>query len=207
MKLFHSKNRLEGISDAVFAFAATLLVVSLEVPSSFAILKEQLSGFASFGISFFALVLIWKVHYNYFRRTDYVDNWIIAFNMVLLFVVLYFVYPLKFLATLPFQGTPISIDDFATLFQLYSLGFGLIFLCLSAMYARAGAKVENIYEKSLLNFYMRHFGIFVIMGIVSIVLATLKVGFLYGLPGIVYSLLGPVCWWHGTKYPILEEPE
>jgi hypothetical protein len=36
----------------VFAFAATLLVVSLEVPRSFAQLSAELSGFAGFALSF-----------------------------------------------------------------------------------------------------------------------------------------------------------
>ncbi|MEM6805740.1 MAG: TMEM175 family protein [Bacteroidota bacterium] len=200
MKFLHSSNRLEGISDAVFAFAATLLVVSLEVPDSFAELQNQLKGFMSFGISFLALVLIWKTHYNFFRRTSYMDNWIIAFNMFLLFVVLYFVYPLKFLATLPFQGALLSIDDFAMLFELYSLGFSMIFLCISLMYYRAGQKTKDPLAKSKLLFYTRHFGIFVFMGIVSMILAGLKIGLVFALPGIIYSLLGPLCWFHGAKF-------
>lgn len=206
MKLLQSKSRLEGISDAVFAFAATLLVVSLEVPTSFALLQAQLSGFLSFGISFFALILIWKVHYNFFRRTDYVDNLIIGFNMLMLFLVLYFVYPLKFLATLPFQGNPISANEFSTLFQLYSLGFALIFLCMAVMYGRAASKESDAYKKTVLAFYMRHFGIFVGIGIISILLAKFKIGLLYALPGVIYSMLGPVCWWHGAKYGYSDAP-
>ncbi len=48
----HEVSRIEALSDAVFAFAVTLLVVSLEVPATFAELWIKLHGFLAFGISF-----------------------------------------------------------------------------------------------------------------------------------------------------------
>ncbi len=42
-------SRLEGLSDAVFGFAVTLLIVSLEVPKTSGELLETMRGFASFG--------------------------------------------------------------------------------------------------------------------------------------------------------------
>ncbi len=200
MSLIHSKSRLESFSDSVFAFAATLLVVSLEVPDNFALLKEQLSGFYSFGLSFLALVLIWRVHYNFFRRIEQVNNWIIGLNMCLLFTILYFVYPLKFLTSLPIGKSPLYFDDLAILFQLYSLGFTLIFVCIAAMYWAAARMDIHQNVGRMLGFYKRHFYIFIFVGILSITLAFLKVGIPYGVPGFAYPLLGPLCFWHGKVY-------
>ncbi len=206
MKIQFPDSRLEAFSDAVFAFAATLLVVSLEVPENFTLLKEQLSGFFSFGISFFALVMIWKTHYNFFRRTDYLDNIIIAANMFLLFVVLYFVYPLKFLANQILERTSMTQVEVAELFELYSLGFSLIFFSLSIMYWWAGRKDPDQGRRSKLQFYARHFTIFWVVGLFSILIAFLEVGIPIGLPGMIYTLLGPLCYFHGVRFGY-DEPE
>jgi Endosomal/lysosomal potassium channel TMEM175 len=90
-------SRIEGLSDAVFAFAVTLLVVSLEVPKTFAELAQTMRGFGSFAISFALLFMVWFNQYKFFRRYGLQDNLTVCFNAALLFVVLFYVYPLKFL--------------------------------------------------------------------------------------------------------------
>jgi len=94
-------SRIEGFSDAVFAFAVTLLVVSLEVPNTFDELLATMQGFFAFAICFCLLLAVWLEHYKFFRRYGLgSDAFIVRLNAVLLFIVLFYVYPLKFLFTL-----------------------------------------------------------------------------------------------------------
>jgi len=96
--------RIEGLSDAVFAFAVTLLVVSLEVPKTFNELRVIIRGFFPFAISFGLLMQVWHEQYRYFRRYNLQDAMSTTLNCVLLFLVLFYVYPLKFLFTLLVNG-------------------------------------------------------------------------------------------------------
>lgn len=198
MKINHNINRVEALSDAVFAFAATLMVVSLGSGDTLLELKSNFKNLISFGVSFFVLIALWKLHYNYFRRNNYLDNRIITYNSILLFVVLYFVFPLKSLTGTWLKQSAVSLNDLASLFILYSLGFLLIFLCFSLMYKRAYKKSDN--NSITLLFYHRHFLIFVLVALVSILLAIFKIGIIFGVPGFVYAFLGPLCYFHALKF-------
>jgi len=203
MPLKQTSSRLEGFSDSVFAFAATLLVVTLEVPDSIDQLRNMLVGFISFGISFGGLVYLWYVHNQYFRRISGIDNGIIVLNMLLLFVILFYVYPLKFLAnTMIGENILGSAEDFALVLELYGLGFICIFAIVTAMYAyaaRLGSAADNQEE---LRFYARHFAIFVFVGLLSTGLAYAQLGLRFGLSGFAYLLIGPLCYIHGVRYGV-----
>jgi uncharacterized membrane protein len=198
MKLPHNRSRIEAFSDGAFAFAATLLVVSVGTRAETSILQVDWMVFRGFGISFFALVGLWSIHYNFFRRTSDMDNWIIALNAVLLFLILYYIFPIKSLIN-SWTGTlQTNTDEFSSLFQLYSLGFLLIFACYALMFLGVCKKANNSNMKHL--FYARHFGLFVIVALISIGIAKLQLGLYYGLPGIVYALLGPFCYFHASYF-------
>ena len=196
----HSRSRLESLSDGVFAFAATLMVVNIGSTTDFSSFKEQLPMFVSFGISFFVMMALWKLHYNFFRRTKHVDNWIITYNTIFLFTILFYVFPLKSLASAGILKIKMSPEELAELFQLYSLGFVLIFLSLVLMYKRAYKKDKFNENKISLLFYKRHFFIFVLVGIFSFVIAYLNIGIQFGLPGIIYSILGILCYAHSKQF-------
>ncbi|WP_020568084.1 TMEM175 family protein [Neolewinella persica] len=196
--MMQSQARLEAISDGIFAFAATLVVVSLDVPDSYAELRASFADVGSFAVSFIALVMLWVTHYNFFRRTTIIDGWIIAYNFGMLFVMLCYIFPLKFLAKLTFGGATINNHmEMMELFQLYGLGFSLVFLFVALLYRRAAKK--ELASAAYLHYWKRHFLIFFGIGILSILLATFSIGMRFGVPGMIYSLLGPLCYWHGKS--------
>ena len=84
----HEITRIEGLSDAVFGFAITLLVVSLEVPKTFSELLEAMRGFGAFAICFTLLFTVWYNQYKFFRRYGLRDTVTVVLNGALLFVVL-----------------------------------------------------------------------------------------------------------------------
>ncbi len=200
MKFLHSKNRLEAVSDGVFAFAATLMVVNIGSNTTITSFKDELPNFISFAVSFFVMMAIWKVHYNFFRRTDYIDNWIIALNMILLFTILFYIFPVRSLLITGFGGERISINEFSNIFQLYSIGFSLMFLTLHLMYLRVFKKDRENGKNLKLLFFARHFFIFVIVGVISFLLAKFRIGLKYGVPGFVYASLGVLCYFHSVKF-------
>ncbi len=84
----------------MFAFALTLLVVSLEVPKSFTELVGAMKGMIAFAFCFAVLFGLWSKHHTFFRRYALEDASTKALTACLLFVVLAYVYPLKFLSLL-----------------------------------------------------------------------------------------------------------
>ena len=65
--------RVEALSDVVFGFALTLLVVSLQVPRTFDQMIDAMKEFPSFAITFFLLTAVWRTHYYFFRRYGLLD--------------------------------------------------------------------------------------------------------------------------------------
>jgi Endosomal/lysosomal potassium channel TMEM175 len=97
-------SRIEAFSDVVFGFALTLLVVSLEVPHTFTQLVSDMRGFLPFAICFAIFAHVWWLHHIFFRRYGLDDGVTAALNFVLLFVMLLYVYPMKFVFTGMFNG-------------------------------------------------------------------------------------------------------
>jgi hypothetical protein len=135
-------SRIDGFSDVVFGFAITLLVVSLEVPRTYDQFHAALLGFFPFALCFFFLILVWMAHFRFFRRYGLHDPGTIWINSALLFSVLFYVYPVKFLFAVA-SGTHVDPHVFSNPYQpremmeVYGLGFSAIYFCLTALYFNA----------------------------------------------------------------------
>jgi uncharacterized membrane protein len=136
--------RLEAFCDVVFGFALTLLVVSLEVPRTYSELMGAMRGFLPFAVCFAQLVLIWRAHYQFSRRYGLEDVYTMFLNMVLLFLVLFYVYPLKFVFTLLFNeitrtgmSENLGWHETSVLMRIYAGGFAAVFLLFVLMYGHA----------------------------------------------------------------------
>lgn len=192
--------RLEAFSDIVFGFALTLIVISLEVPKTFSALMHEMRGFLGFAICFAMLMWLWHAHHTFFRRYGLTDGYTITLNTILLFLVLFYVYPLKFLfaaVTGALEGKAIGTrDDAVTLFTIYGLGFAGIFLLFVFLYLHALrlkdqlklTPAEILSTKMLLYMYVAYVGIGVLSTIVAIVTPE---GMNVGYAGWVYFLIGP----------------
>lgn len=90
------KSRLESLSDGIFAFAMTLLVISLAVPvipkfEAPRVLPGLIAGmyseFLIFSIAFFILAGYWLSHHRILQVVEYVDERLVWLNILLLFFV------------------------------------------------------------------------------------------------------------------------
>ncbi len=196
--------RIETFSDGVFAFAVTLLIVSLQVPQNFEELLTNMRGFFAFGISFAILVSIWSDQHKFFRNYGLDDGWTIALNGALLFIVLFYTYPLKFLFTLLFSNqiygpnkSPLTItaQQMPTLMMIYALGFIAIYTLFFLMYYRANRKSAQLGLTPIENFDCRSSMykalIMIITGACSLLFAFLVPVKYAGLTGLIYMLITP----------------
>ena len=89
----------------------------------------------------------------------------------------------------------------SSLMMVYGLGFVAVFACLSLLYAHAWSRRDDLgldaVERNEARTWLFHYLIFVGVGLLSIVLAAAGIGIRFGLPGFVYCLIGPLCWWNG----------
>jgi uncharacterized membrane protein len=209
--------RIEGFADAVFGFAVTLLVVSLEVPNTFDELLAIMRGFFAFAISFLLFYSVWYDHYKFFRRYGLNDIFTMHLSTLLLFVVLFYIYPLKFLFTalmdhlLGFSTQvgssagdvveTIEPGQWPLLMVIFGAGFVVVQLVFALLYWRAYALRSilslNEYEASITRQEIQGYLILAGVGLASIAIALLGGEETISWAGWVYLLSWPLMTIHG----------
>jgi uncharacterized membrane protein len=217
----HEVSRIEGFSDTVFAFALTLLVVSLEVPHTYHELVAVMQGFLPFSCSFSLLIWIWHQHNLFFRRYGMQDAFTVTINAAILFVVLFYVYPLKFVFSVMFGAFGVltipdpemNVRSVRVIFVIYGLGFAVLFTLFALLYRHAYRHRAALELAPLETFdartAIRHHLVSVAVGIGATVVALLMPATIAGSAGFVYMLLGPAHaytgWTSGRQRNALEQ--
>jgi len=95
--------RLETFADGVFAIAATLLILNVELPQpSTGTLGDELlrlwPAYLAYGISFLTIGVIWVNHHNLLRHLRHADRTFLFLNVGFLLVVAFIPFPTRLLA-------------------------------------------------------------------------------------------------------------
>src|ERR1051325_564318 len=214
--------RIEGLTDGVFALAMTLLVLSAEVPRSYSQLLVLIKDLPSFAVCFALLMWFWVDHYHYSRRYGLTDRTTIALNSVLVFVVLFYVYPLKMLFTEVLNemlygvsgdanGPFVQNSQWPSLFLLYGIGYASIALVYPALYLHA-LRLRTKLDLNAVEIVLTHKSIIsaasrILVAAASIACAYVSdkllpfAGLIYAATGAIEGVLG---WYYRVKLAKLQ---
>lgn len=182
--------RVEALSDAVFAFSVSLLIMSLEVPKTFSELKHIMLQFFPFLATVSLVFFFWYLQNNYFRSYGLNDTKVILLNLCLLVLLLFYVYPLKFLFSLLLgfilhinyfeevvaKGDTVMLkEEFPALIMYFSAGYAVIWFIFFRLYHHALVRKQKMelshFETVILQSQQRDALVQVGIGLLSILLA------------------------------------
>ncbi len=212
-----NQTRIETFSDAVFAVAFTLVVLSSSVPETFDQLRASINDIVPSFICIVLLVVIWYQHYIFFLRYGLQDTKTVTINTLLLFLLLTYIYPLKFLARFLYElysgllfgmgenfmddfGGEMNGSNMTLLMVAYGLGACLIFVSMSWLYLHSYKKREEL-ELDEYEVYSTKIGIWhnllmssiPFLSVIIISLGLFGRGTLnYSIGGFIYMLYPPV---------------
>lgn len=200
--------RLEAFVDAAFAFAVTLLVISIDaIPDSREALVVALKAVPSFAACFAMIAMFWAAHARWSRRYGFDDAASTTLSLLLVFVVLVYVYPLRLQfgvffswvtgGWLPSPMRIESADDVGFMFVVYGLAFAMMSLCMLGLYVHAWRRREAIGldagERARTAGELAIYVFYVAVATLSIVLAAWMPRHApqwIGVAGLAYTLLG-----------------
>jgi hypothetical protein len=207
--------RLETFTDAAFAFAVTLLVIGGgdSVPVNFDEMLQAMKQVPAFAASFANIMLFWYAHHIWSRRFGLDDTPSILLSLLLIFVVLIYVYPLKaiYSGAIEFFSNGYfssyfglrSIADLRDLFVIFGVGFaglsGIIVLLNRRAYAVRDTLALNALELFDLQTEKTHWNMNVIVALMSVLMALFLPDRWVVLAGMFYGVFAIILPWHGIR--------
>lgn len=209
--------RLDAFVDAAFAFAVTLLVVSIgRVPESAAELAQAMRGVPAFAASFLLLARLWMSHRQWSRRYGIEDRTSLNLSLALVFVVLVYVYPLRMVAQLLLYAVSggrfveqtiamHTLGELRTVYATFGIGFGVVCVIFGLLYRHALLQADAI-ELSPSECIRTRRSVERYMIFVGVALLSLALTFLLPVrwansqwyvaaPGLAYALIIPLGRW------------
>ncbi|MCW5723787.1 MAG: DUF1211 domain-containing protein [Maricaulaceae bacterium] len=207
-------SRVENFSDIVFALVLTLAAVQT-VPAAFDDLTGLWRDALALAACFALIMLIWRTHHVYFRRYGLEDGLVTILNAVLLFLVLAYIFPLKFMADFVVRfntggfasgaevAAALSLDQVPWLYVIYGGFYAAVNGVFALLYAhalrRAGALGLDAREGAYTRFEIEQaLGIIALTAVIVILAFSLPV-FIAPFVGILFALIGLVSWLCGQR--------
>lgn len=227
-----NQTRIETFSDGVFAVAFTLVVLSTSVPETFHDLKKAITDIVPSFICIVLLIVIWYQHYVFFLRYGLQNTRTVVINTFLLFLLLVYIYPLKFLVRFLFElttgflmgkggnfidtfGGEMNNPNMTLLMVTYGLGATLIFATISWMYRHAHHKRKaldlNDYEAFSTRISMWQNLVMSSIPFLSVIIISLSIfgkgPINYTIGGFIYMLYPPVMAIFGARVRKMEKKQ
>lgn len=210
-------SRLENLTDAVFGFAITLLVISAQVPATYVELQASMYSFIGFIFCTMLLLGLWNNHSSFFMHYGLSDTTTKALNALFIFMLLFYIYPLKYLFS--YVGTAIyatvmrKMGDSSEALKLawgnlaaaeldasqwkdltirFGLGLFFIYMILLLMHINAHKKSVlldlNLNEKYITKTFIHSYILLMLICLLSIMVVLIFGGRAAGYAGMVYML-------------------
>ena len=137
--------RLETYLDAAFAFATTLLIISIgSIPKNYQELILALKDTPAFAASFASIAFLWISHRKWSHSYGLEDMTSTLFSLILIFIMLVYVYPLKIIYSalfawisngwLPTLFILKSQTELINIFIIYGLGYASLMMMFVFLY-------------------------------------------------------------------------
>lgn len=199
-------HRLESLSDGVFALAIAILLIASSVPQSF----DELLSFVYDAVPLFTCMVfiywIWYEQALFFMRYGLYDTRTIRLNLVLMFLTLFYAYPLKFLMSWLMQfffyfvgatvfaqeafwanirelSQVVAFENLSWLMVIYGAGFSSIFWVLYLLYSHALKRSEQL-EISPIELMETRFS----MSVKRVIIIVTGISITIALIGVIFNL-------------------